>query len=149
MFLNCLATKRLLPGAVGPRGVYFRSLQCSPCSGGSEEQSPTIHKGPAAKLDYLSKGSCWQYSPPSFQHNALPTCLYEDPLWYLSTSLGYNLGDKKINTTLKEVKHRQICTQQANKKNAYIKTKNGLVTHVCKKTICLWVFSLLFLRKLE
>lgn len=66
--------------------------------GEAKKLSPTTHKEPVAKLDFFSKGSCQQYAAASLQHNILPTCLYEDPLWYLSIPLGCNLGDQKKTT---------------------------------------------------
>lgn len=105
-------------GWVGSLWIYFRSLQCSPSSAlGSEEQNPTKHKkkkksckekpsryaGLLYERELLAIFSC-KYC----KHNVLPTCLCEDPLWYLSILLGYNLGEKKYKTTktkLKQVKY--------------------------------------------
>lgn len=105
---DCLMT---IYKMVPTRGCWFHfgNTQWSPRAvQGGKDLSPTTHTEPAAKLDFLSKGSHQQYSA-SFQHNAPPTCLYEDPLWYLSIPLGCNLGEQK--QTLKQIQHCKTYTQ--------------------------------------
>lgn len=87
---------------------------------------------------------------PSFQHNDLPTCLYEDPSWYKSTPLGYNLGGvkKKLWNKYNTTKHT-VGQKKKTKIEFMQRQETGLVIHMDKETICLWGYFVLRNRKKE
>lgn len=63
---------------------------------------------------------------PSFQHNVLPTCLYEDPSWYISTPLGYNLGGQKkpLWNKYNATKHTHSRSKKENKSRIHAEARD-------------------------
>lgn len=116
--ITILMTTWFLQGDAGSFRIRFRNGQSSPHS---------VWRGkelsPAAKLHFLSERTSQQYSKFPAQ---CPTCLYEDPSWYISTPLGYNLGGQKkplwnkYNTT----KHTHSRSKKENKSRIHAEARD-------------------------
>lgn len=98
-----------------------------------------------------STESCCQVALPQ-QRNlstifqvSRPTYLYEDPLWYISTLLGYNLGGQK--ETLKQIQHYKTHSRQKKETKVEFMQRQEIVIHMDKETICLWGYFVLRNRK--